>query len=102
MWAALWARWVVPWRGGVDGWHRSMIGGAAGGLSGVVGGEGLCLGGGAAGALGGGLGKPWESGPAVVGLYLGGLFSGCESVVCLVPKGGSVVKSKFFVEKNVS
>ena len=38
--------------GGVDGWQRSMIGGAAGDLSGVVGGEGLCLGGGA-GALGG-------------------------------------------------
>jgi hypothetical protein len=39
--------------GGVDGWHRSMIGGATvGDLGGVVGGEGLGLGGGA-GALGG-------------------------------------------------
>jgi len=39
--------------GGVDGWHRSKIGGATGGdLGGVVGGEGLGLGGGA-GALGG-------------------------------------------------
>ena len=38
---------------GVDGWHRSMIGGfASDGLGGVVGGEGLGLSGGA-GALGG-------------------------------------------------
>ena len=34
--------------GGVDGWHRSIIGGATvGDLGGVVGGEGLGLGGGA-------------------------------------------------------
>ena len=39
--------------GGVDGWHRSMIGGATiGDLGGVVGGKRLGLGGGA-GALGG-------------------------------------------------
>ena len=38
--------------GGVDGWHRSIIGGATvGDLGGVVGGEGLGLGGGA-GVLG--------------------------------------------------
>ena len=34
--------------GGVDGWHRSIIGGATvGDLGGVVGGEGLSLSGGA-------------------------------------------------------
>ena len=39
---------------GVVGWHRSMIGGAAGdGLGGVVGGEGLSLSGGAGSPLGG-------------------------------------------------
>ena len=43
---------VAPLRG-VVGWHRSMIGGAAGdGLGGVVGGEGL--------GLSGGVGSPLE------------------------------------------
>ena len=37
---------------GVVGWHRSMIGGAAGGgLGGVVGGDGLSLSGGAGSPL---------------------------------------------------
>ena len=32
---------------------------------------------------------------------LDGLVSGHEAVVCLVPEGGSVVKSQFFVENDV-
>ena len=32
---------------------------------------------------------------------LDGLLSGYESVVCLVPEGGSIVKSQFFIENDV-
>ena len=45
---------------------------------------------------------PYESGPAVVGSYLVGLLSGGKSVVCLVPEGSSIIKSKFFIEEYVS
>ena len=38
---------------------------------------------------------------AIVGLDLDCLFSGCESVVRLVPEGGSIVKSEFFIEEYV-
>ena len=37
-----------------------------------------------------------------MGLYLGGLLSGCKSIVRLVPEGGSIVKSKFFIKEDVS
>ena len=33
---------------------------------------------------------------------LDGLLSGYETVVCLVPEGGSIVKSQFFIKKDVS
>ena len=32
---------------------------------------------------------------------LDGLLSGYETVVCLVPEGGSIIKSQFFVENDV-
>ena len=32
---------------------------------------------------------------------LDGLLSGYETVVCLVPKGGSIIKSQFFIENDV-
>ena len=32
---------------------------------------------------------------------LDGLLSGYETVVCLVPEGGSIVKSQFFIENDV-
>ena len=32
---------------------------------------------------------------------LGGLLSGYETVVCLVPDGSSIVKSQFFIENDV-
>ena len=32
---------------------------------------------------------------------LDGLLSRYETVVCLVPEGGSIIKSQFFVENNV-
>jgi hypothetical protein len=37
-----------------------------------------------------------------VGLYLGGLLSGSESIVRLVPEWGSIVKSKFLFKEYVS
>ena len=49
-----------------------------------------------------GLGEPWEGRATMMGSYLGGLLSGCEAVVCLVPEGGSIVESKFFIEEDVS
>ena len=33
---------------------------------------------------------------------LDGLLSGYETVVCLVPEGGSIVKSQFFIKNDVS
>ena len=33
---------------------------------------------------------------------LDGLLSRYETVVCLVPKGGSIVKSQFFIKSDVS
>ena len=45
--------------------------------------------------------KPWEGGAAVVVFNLDGLLSGYETVVCLVPEGGSIAKSQFFVENDV-
>ena len=33
---------------------------------------------------------------------LNGLLSGYETVVCLVPEGGSIVKSQFFIKNDVS
>ena len=32
---------------------------------------------------------------------LDGLLSGYETVVCLVPEGGSIVKSQFFIKDDV-
>ena len=32
---------------------------------------------------------------------LDGLLSGYETVVCLVPEGGSIVKSQFFIQNDV-
>ena len=32
---------------------------------------------------------------------LDGLLSGNETVVCLVPEGGSIVKSQFFIKDDV-
>jgi hypothetical protein len=32
---------------------------------------------------------------------LDGLLSGYETVVCLVPEGGSIIKSQFFIENDV-
>ena len=32
---------------------------------------------------------------------LDGLLSGYETVVCLVPEGGSIVKSQFFIKNDV-
>ena len=49
----------------------------------------------------GGFSKPWEGGAAVVVFDLDGLLSGCETVVCLVPEGGSIVKSQFFIKNDV-
>ena len=49
----------------------------------------------------GGFGKPWEGGAAVVGFYLGGLLSGYETDLCLVPEGGSIVKSQFLIKNDV-
>ena len=45
--------------------------------------------------------KPWEGGAAVVVFDLDGLLSGCETVVCSVPEGGSIVKSQFFIQNDV-
>ena len=33
---------------------------------------------------------------------LDGLLSGYETVVCLVPEGGSIIKSQFFIKNDVS
>ena len=33
---------------------------------------------------------------------LDGLLSRYETVVCLVPEGGSIIKSQFFIKDNVS
>ena len=32
---------------------------------------------------------------------LDGLLSGCDTVVCLVPEGGSIVKFQFFIQYDV-
>ena len=40
-----------------------------------------------------GLGKPWEGGPAIVGLDLVSLFLVGESIVGLIPEGGSIVSA---------
>ena len=48
------------------------------------------------------LGEPWEVGASVVGFYLGGLLSGYEAILCLVPEGGSIIKSQFFNNNDVS
>jgi hypothetical protein len=37
-----------------------------------------------------------------VGFYLGGLLPGDEAIVCLVPEGGSIIKSQFFIKNDVS
>ena len=36
-----------------------------------------------------------------MGFNLDGLLSGYETVVCLVPEGGSIVKSQFFIKSDV-
>ena len=35
-----------------------------------------------------------------MGFNLDGLLSGNETVVCLVPEGGSIVKSQFFIKND--
>ena len=37
-----------------------------------------------------------------MGFYLGGLLPGDEAIVCLVPEGGSIIKSQFFIKNDVS
>ena len=37
-----------------------------------------------------------------MGCYVGGLLSGDEAIVCLVPEGGSIIKSQFFIKNDVS
>ena len=49
----------------------------------------------------GGFGEPWEGGAAVVGFYSGGLLSGYETIMCMVPEGGSIIKSQFFIKNDV-
>ena len=34
--------------------------------------------------------------------YLGGLLPGDEAIMCLVPEGGSIIKSQFFIKNDVS
>ena len=34
-------------------------------------------------------------------LLLGGLLPRDEAIVCLVPEGGSIIKSQFFIENDV-
>ena len=36
-----------------------------------------------------------------MGFNLDGLLSGYETIVCLVPEGGSIVKSQFFIKNDV-
>ena len=33
-----------------------------------------------------------------MGFYSGGLLSGYEAILCLVPEGGSIIKSQFFIK----
>ena len=40
-----------------------------------------------------GVGEPWESGPAIVGLDLVSLFLVGESIVGLISEGGSIVRA---------
>ena len=37
-----------------------------------------------------------------MGFYSGRLLSGYEAILCLVPEGGSIIKSQFFIKNDVS
>ena len=37
-----------------------------------------------------------------MGFYSGGLLSEYEAILCLVPEGGSIIESQFFIKNDVS